>query len=53
MRKMWIVLLMAVGMLALTNAASAKYIPYVEPLDEDWGDVAQPWPAPGGFSSRT
>ncbi len=51
MRKFWFITLFLVGMLALTSVTAAKYIPYVEPLDGDWGDIAQPWQAPGGFST--
>jgi hypothetical protein len=51
MRKFWLITLILVGILALTGITAAKYIPYVEPLDGDWGDVAQPWHAPGGFST--
>jgi hypothetical protein len=51
MRRFWLVTLFLVGMLALTSVTAAKYIPYVEPLDDDWGDVTQPWQAPGGFST--
>jgi hypothetical protein len=51
MRKFWLITLFLIGMLALTSVTAAKYVPYVEPLDGDWGDVAQPWQAPGGFST--
>jgi hypothetical protein len=51
MRKFCYVLMLTVGLMAFTSITSAKYIPYVEPLDDDWGDVAQPWQAPGGFST--
>jgi hypothetical protein len=51
MHKFWLITLILVVTLALASVATAKYIPYVEPLDGDWGDAAQPWPAPGGFST--
>ena len=47
MRKYWLITLFFVGM--LTSITAAKYIPYVEPLDGDWGDVANPWQMPGSY----
>ncbi len=42
-------ILVLVVMLLLTGTVSAKYIPYVEPLDGDWGDIANPSPVAGGY----
>jgi len=38
-------------LLMMAGTASAKYIPYIEPLDGDWGDIANPSPAPGGYNA--
>ncbi len=51
MRKFSFIMVLVVGLLALTGTASAKYIPYVEAVDGDWGDITNPWHMPGGFST--
>jgi hypothetical protein len=51
MSKIWLIIVLLIVLLALAGVTAAKYIPYVEPLDGDWGDVASPWQMPGGFST--
>jgi hypothetical protein len=50
-RKLFFLISIVVILLVLASTVTAKYIPYVEPLDGDWGDVAHPWQTPGGFST--
>lgn len=48
MKKFMLLGLVLVNLALLSGAASAKYIPYVEPLDADWGDFSSPFLSPGG-----
>ncbi|NLX09558.1 MAG: hypothetical protein GXY36_07870 [Chloroflexi bacterium] len=48
--RLWIIGVVLVLIATVTAVASAKSIPYVEPLGEDWGGVADPFVSPtGGF----
>jgi hypothetical protein len=40
--------MLIIGLVTLTAVASAKSVPYVEPLDEDWGGVEEPFVASSG-----
>ncbi len=47
-RRTIVLIALLIALLALTAVASAKTVPYVEPLDSDWGGLEDPFVPPSG-----